>query len=108
MNTLIRFTGSIAILFSLSMPAMAGGIAHHLSESLDHSAQAIVHTTAAGFKLVSGVIAIPLMAGGEIGKVSGEIGEELWDEANSPLPVTEEVITSGPAPAEAMASEETE
>ena len=46
------------------------------------------------------------MMSGEIGKASGEIGESLWEEANAPLPITEEVITVGPTPADAMAKQE--
>jgi hypothetical protein len=100
--------GSAAILLSFSISACAGGSAQHFSDSLDHSTQALAHSTAAGIKFVSGAIAIPLMMSGEIGKVSGEIGEELWEEANTPLPITEEVITAGPTPAKAMAREEKE
>ena len=102
----IQTISSTAMLFSLSMPVIAGGSAQHFSDSLDHSVQALGHSTVAGLKLVSGAVAIPLMMSGEIGKASGEIGESLWDEANSPLPITEEIITVGPAPAEAMAKEE--
>ncbi len=54
------------------------------------------------------MVAIPLMISGEIGKASGEIGEELWEEANTPLPITEEVITAGPRPADAMNNKEEE
>ncbi len=106
MKTFIRNIGSVATLLSLSMPVFAGGSAQHFSDSLDHSAQALGHVTVAGLKLVSGAVAIPLMISGEIGKASGEIGESLWEEANAPLPITEEVITVGPTPADAMAKEE--
>jgi hypothetical protein len=106
MKTFIRNIGSVATLLSLSMPVFAGGSAQHFSDSLDHSAQALGHVTVAGLKLVSGAVAIPLMMSGEIGKASGEIGESLWEEANAPLPITEEVITVGPTPADAMAKEE--
>jgi len=104
--TLIQTISTTAMLLILSMPVIAGGSAQHFSNSLDHSVQALGHSTVAGFKLVSGAVAIPLMISGEIGKASGEIGESLWDEANAPLPITEEVITVGPTPAEAMAKEE--
>jgi len=105
-TTLIRTIGSTAILLSLSIPVYAGGSAQHFSDSIDHSAQALGHVTVAGLKLVSGAVAIPLMISGEIGKAIGEIGETLWDEANTPLPITEEVITDGPTPADAMAKQE--
>lgn len=94
------------ILLGLSTPVFAGGSAQHFSDALNHSAQAMAHSTAAGIKVVSGVVALPLMMGGEIGKVSGDIGEALWDEANTPLPIGEDIVTAGPAPAEAMNREE--
>ena len=91
--------------FTVSAPVYAGGSAEHFSESLGHSVQAIGHSTVAGFKLVSGSVAIPLVIVGEIGKASGEAGEALWEEANTSLPLTEKVLTVGPSPADAMASE---
>ena len=108
MKTRIRNITSTAILLSLSMPVFAGGSVQHSADSLDHSAQALAHLSAAGIKLVSGTVAIPLLMSGEIGKASGEIGEALWKEANTPLPITQELITAGPTPAEAMANEENE
>jgi hypothetical protein len=106
MKTSIRPITSAVILFCVSAPVFAGGSIQHFGNSIDHSAQAIAHSTVGGLKLVSGAIAIPLILGGEIGKVSGEIGATLWDEANTTLPITEEVITAGPTPAEAMSKEE--
>ena len=106
LTTSIRTIGSTAILLGLSVPVYAGGSAQHFSDSLDHSVQALGHVTVAGLKLVSGAVAIPLMMSGEIGKASGEIGESLWEEANAPLPITEEVITVGPTPADAMVKQE--
>ncbi len=108
MKTLIQTISSVVILLSLSIPVFAGGSAQHFSNALNHSAQALVHSAAASIKLVSGVVAIPLMISGEIGKASGEIGETFWEEANKPLPITEEMITVGPTPAEAMGKEEKE
>ena len=106
LTTSIRTIGSTAILLGLSVSVYAGGSAQHFSDSLDHSAQALGHVTVAGLKLVSGAVAIPLMMSGEIGKASGDIGEALWEEANTPLPIAEEIITAGPTPAQAMSKEE--
>ncbi len=101
-TTFIRTICSTAILIGLSTLVYAGGSPQHFSDSLDHSAQSLGHLTVAGLKLVSGAVAVPLMMTGEIGKASGEIGESLWEEANTPLPITEEVVTAGPTPADAM------
>jgi hypothetical protein len=104
----VRSSCLVATVFSLAsaMPASAGGAAEHFSESLAHSAQAVGHSAAAGFKVVFAAAAVPLMIVGEIGKASGEIGEELWEEANrpigEPLAITEETVIAGPAPAEAV------
>ena len=108
MNTKLLLSGTVALLSGVFTPVYAGGSVQHIGDSLNHSAQAIAHSTAAGIKLVSGSIAIPLIIGGEIGKASGEAGAALWEEANTPFPITEEVITAGPSPAEAMAAEEDE
>lgn len=90
----------------IAAPALAGGSAQHFSNAVNHSAQAAAHSTAAGVKLVSGAVAVPLMITGEIGKASGQLGEAMWDEANTELPITDETITAGPAPADAMKEEE--
>ena len=108
MKTTTRVLSAAGVILSFSMPVFAGGSAQHFSDSIDHSAQAIAHSTVAGIKLVSGALAIPLMMSGEIGKASGDIGEALWEEANTPLAITEEIITAGPTPAKAMTEEEKE
>jgi hypothetical protein len=95
------------MLLLLSGMAHANGSLQHFSNAVDHSAQAVAHSSAAGIKLVSGAVAIPLMIGGEIGKASGDIGEALWDDANTPLLITDDVMTIGPSPAKAMKDEET-
>ena len=105
MKTKISRFSALALL-ALSGPALAAGSLQHLGNSIDHSAQAIAHGSIAGVKLVSAAIAIPLLAAGEIGKVSGDIGEELWDEANSTLPIADEIMTAGPSPAKAMKKED--
>ena len=104
MNALIKNTVVVG-LFCASTAATAGGSLQHLGESLNHSAQAVAHSTAAGVKIVSGVVSIPLMAVGEVGKVSGEIGEELWNEANTTLPISETVLTANPSPKQVMNEE---
>ncbi|MBI2994459.1 MAG: hypothetical protein HYY48_09850 [Gammaproteobacteria bacterium] len=101
-----------AITAMISMPVAAGGASYHLSQALANSMEALAQTTVGGLKLISGSIALPLMMGGEIGKVSGQVGDELWEEANTPigkpLVITDDIVTAGPAPAEAMKSKEEE
>ena len=93
----------VMLLLTINLyPAYAGGSLEHSSQALEMSLQAIGHSTIAGLKLVSGAAAVPLVSVGEIGKVSGEIGNELWEEANTPIadafPVSDEVVTVGPDP----------
>jgi hypothetical protein len=106
MKTRNAFLLTTCLTLGSALPASAGGAAEHFSESLAHSAQAVGHSAAAGFKVVFAAAAVPLIVVGEIGKASGEIGEELWEEANrpigEPLEITEEVVIAGPAPAEAI------
>ena len=78
----------------------------HSSQAVTHSIQAIGEGMMAGAKLVSGVAAVPLQAAGAIGGLSGDMGDSLWEAANAPasgpLPVTDDVITIGPPPGEAV------
>jgi hypothetical protein len=99
-----------AVIFLLSMvlagSAAAAGASQHFSEALVHSVQAAGHSVAAGVKVAFAVVAVPLLIGGEIGNVSGQVGEELWDEANrpigAPLAITGDVVTAGPPPGEVV------
>ena len=67
---------------------------------------------AAGAQAVSAVAAIPFGVSAEVGQVSGEISEELWNAANAPigepLPIADEPITAGPPPGEALRQGERE
>ncbi len=91
---------------SAASTVFAGGSAEASAQALNNSFEAIGYSVEGGLKLASGAAAIPFMVVGEIGNVSGEVGHGLWDEANSPpsgpLPVTDEIITVGPNPAEQL------
>ena len=99
-----------AMLIPLSLgvcaPAWSGEVARTSGEALKHSAQAVGYSLAASVQVVSGVIAIPLGLSAEVGKVSGEMSDSLWEIANTPigepLPVADEAITLGPSPREAL------
>jgi hypothetical protein len=80
----------------------AGGSAEASARALEHSLQAVGYSLQGGLKLVSGAAALPLVVAGEIGRVSGEAGRSLWDEANAPpdgmtpLPVADDIVTADP------------
>ena len=107
--TAYKFTLFLIILIN-SFTANAGGSAEASAQALTHSMEAIGYTLEGGFKMVSGAVALPLVTVGEIGKVSGEIGNELWEEANSPprgpFHITDEVITIGPVPSDQLRNRE--
>ena len=107
-STIVKFIGITSILFG-SANAGAAGPSQHMSQASGHSAQAIAQTSVAGVKVISGVVAVPLMAVGELGKASGQAGHALWDSANQPigepLAITDEIITSTVAPDQAMQGE---
>ena len=93
-------------LLAASAPAQAQSSIQASGESLHHSAEAIGLALGASAQVVSGITAIPLGLSAEVGKVSGELSEELWRAANTPLttplPVSEQLITVGPPPGEAL------
>lgn len=100
---------SLGFFVAMSPVISAGGVSQHAGDAINHSMQTIAHTSAAGVSLVSGAVAVPFLFVGELGEVSKEIGDELWDEAQypigTPLSISEDIVTISPTPAEAMARE---
>lgn len=89
-----------------SGPALAEGSVQHFSQALNHSAQAVGFSAVAGAQLASAVIAVPLVAAGAVGAVSGQAGHALLKasgtEIGKPLSVSNVTITAGPTPAKAV------
>jgi len=89
--------------------ATAQSSLQHSSLALTHSLNAIGHSFIGGAQLVSGVVAVPLKASAAVGELSGEMGDAFWEAANAPvvepLTITEDVVTIGPPPAEALKPE---
>ena len=94
---------SLPIFFG-STASLAAGPSSHFSAASTHSAQAISEASIAGVKVVSGVIATPLIAVGKVGEASGIVGDELWEAASfgEPLEITDEIIMSTTPPDQAM------
>jgi hypothetical protein len=86
--------------------ATAQSSLQHSSQALTHSLNAVGHSFIGGAQLVSGVVAVPLKASAAVGELSGEMGDAFWEAANAPvvdpLPITGDVVTIGPPPAEAL------
>ena len=106
MKKIILSISMIASLLLAGQTAMAEGSIRHSGQALTHSVQASAHSVGAAAKLTSAAVAIPLIAVGAVGQVSGEAGKVLLDEANGdfdkPLTVSDETVTAGPAPDQAV------
>ena len=101
----VLFPG-LALLVAGLPPAEAQSSLQHSSYALTHSLNAVGHSFIGGAQLVSGVVAVPLKASAAVGELSGEMGDAFWEAANAPvvdpLPITTDVVTIGPPPAEAL------
>ena len=82
-STIIKST-VLALIVSSPMAVMAAEIIHS-PEVSSNPVEVIVQIPIAGLKVATGVVAIPLMILGEIGNLSGQAGETLWEAANSPM-----------------------
>ena len=95
-----------ALLALSSQSAFAQGSARHFSQAVDHSVKAVGHSVVAGTKLSAGVIAVPLTVSATAGQASNQAAAELWDYAEmpigTPLPITDETVTAGPSPDQAI------
>ena len=104
----IYLTIGLLTLMSLlsAQSALAQGSTQHSGKALHNGVNSLGNSVAAGGKLVSGTIAIPLTAAGAVGNVSGQAGKEMWGNATGTigdsLPITEDTVTAGPPPAKAM------
>lgn len=105
----VLFPG-LALLVAGLPPATAQSSLQHGSQALTHSLNAVGHSFIGGAQLVSGVVAVPLKASAAVGELSGEMGDAFWEAANAPvvdpLPITDNVVTIGPPPAEALKPDE--
>ncbi len=108
----IAFGIVFALLYSVSVYA-ADATTTHAEEALKHTGQAsgnasasAAHSIAATGQVTSAVSAVPLKISGAVGAVSNKAGDALIDAANTPigkpLVVTDETISAGPPPSEAI------
>lgn len=113
MKKFFRLFGITVIMYvttcslSFAQGTHSGQAVKHSVAASSHAGQSAVHSVAAVGRVVSGVVAIPLMSAGAAGAVSADMGEALWDAANAPaggpLELTDETITVGPPPDKAVA-----
>lgn len=95
-------------IFTASIMALGiAGVAHadsfqNFSEAAGDSAEASARIVASGGQVAMGAVAIPLAAIGGLTEASGEaataISDDLWQAANAPLTVDDDVVMAQPAP----------
>ena len=110
MHRFIASTTVAAYLFCTALPVSAGGAVEASGQAIIHSFEAIGYSIEGAFRLASGAAAIPFLSVGVIGEASAEIGNGLWEAADSPhsgpLPVTDEIVTTGPDTGAAQSEED--
>ena len=81
------------------------------SKAGSHTSTSAGHSIAASGQVTSAASAVPLAVSGSAGAVSTEIAKELMDAATvpigTPLEMTEESVTAGPPPDQALAPKKT-
>lgn len=98
MTKLSQQVGLFALIAAFTLPACAAS--NNASQAVKHSGLAVGHTAVAGTKVVSAVVATPMIVVGEVGKAAGKAGDHMMDYAqeDTPLEVSDEVIIADPAP----------
>jgi hypothetical protein len=106
MNHIVLIASIVTASALVPVTAGAGGFDENLSAAGALSTQASGHAVVGSAQFSAGVLAVPLVVGGEIGRASAVAGADLWRAANGsaagPLPITDRTITAGPPPAEAL------
>ena len=67
-----------------------------------HASKSAAHAIVASGQVVSAAAAVPFAVGGSLGAVSNEIANDLLDAATAPLEITDQTVTVGPPPGEAL------
>ena len=75
---------ALTIIASSSMSVMATDTIYKTDTSTN-PVEAIAHIPIVGLKVAGGAAALPLMIVGEIGNLSGQAGESLWEAAKRPI-----------------------
>jgi hypothetical protein len=95
---------AVSLTLIASQAAFAADSIGNAAASVNHSGKAIKHAAVASGQFVSGAVAVPLIAAGELGKATGKAGEALMDVATDKqsLEVSDITLTAEPAPAVVM------
>ncbi len=84
----------------------------HGSQASGHASGSAAHAIAGSGQAVSGAASVPFMASGASGAASAQVGEDLHDAATAPigepLKITDETITIGLPPDQALKTDTTD
>lgn len=109
----------VICMLALSMSANAFSAETHSGQAVEeaskagsHASASAAHSIVASGQVTSAASAVPLAIGGSAGAVSTEIAKDLMDAATAPigtpLKITDESVTAGPPPNEALAPKKEE
>ncbi len=74
----------------------------NFSEATGDSAEAGARVVAAGGQVALGAVAVPLAAAGALaegaGNAANDIADDMWETANAPLTVDDDVVVAQPLP----------
>jgi len=94
---------SFALLFSAFSFGGPGSV-QHSAQASKHSALGSAHLAVGVVEGAATVVALPLIAVGALGDMSGRAGKTILDSTHAyqPLEITDQVITQDPSPNSAM------
>jgi hypothetical protein len=99
------------MLFSVNLFAVdthSGKAVEEAFKASGHASGSAAHSIAGSGQVTSAASAIPLAIGGSVGAVSTEIAKELINAATAPvgapLEISDESVTAGPPPDQALAT----
>jgi hypothetical protein len=105
----VIFALLITVFFSVSAFAgntHSGRAAKEAGKASSHASASSAHAIAGSGQITSAASAFPLFVSGAAGAVSAEIATDLMEAATAPagapLVITDEAVTAGPSPADAL------
>lgn len=108
-NMNIKIPVLVIACLMLSSGTAATARASESGQAMQHSAQSAAHGAVSTAQVASGAVAVPMAVSGAAGQSSGATANVLMDaaasDAGQPLPVTDEPITAGPPPDQALGAD---
>jgi hypothetical protein len=83
MKSSVHKSVALALIVSASPGLVMAAEPNPQTDEINNPIEAIAQIPVAGIKVASGVVALPLMFVGEIGNISGQAGEALWEHASN-------------------------